>query len=77
MDLPTVGWAGAVILTNALSELVKRVVPEEYNRYLPLGVEVLGFGLGMLAGLGWWVSLFVGLCAMGLYRGARVVAKGV
>jgi len=76
MELPAVGWAGAVVLTNALTELVKRVLPENYSRYLPLGVEALGFGLGMLAGLGWWASLFVGLCAMGLYRGAKVVVKG-
>ena len=77
MDLPAVGWSGAVVLTNALTALVKGMIPEEYNRYLPLGVEVLGFGLGMLAGLGWWVSLFVGLCAMGVYRGGKVLVRGV
>ena len=77
MDIPVAGWSGAVVLTNLLTEFAKRYVPEKYNRYIPIGVEVLGFVLGMAVGLGWWTSLFVGLCAMGLYRGTKVAVKGV
>lgn len=76
MELP-LGFAGGVILVNALTELVKGYVPEEFNRWIPMGVEVLGFVIGMLLGLGWFQSLFIGLSAMGLYRGAKVAIKGV
>ncbi|MCK5297062.1 MAG: transposase [Alphaproteobacteria bacterium] len=74
MDIP-VGFAGVVLLVNALTELVKKVLPEQYNRFVPLGVEALGFGLGLAIGLSWFEALFVGLSAMGLYSGAKAVVK--
>lgn len=76
MELP-LGFAGGVILVNALTELIKRVIPEQFNRWIPIGVEVLGFAVGMLMGLDWFQSLFVGLSAMGLYRGTKVAVKSV
>lgn len=76
MELP-LGFAGGVILVNALTELAKRFIPKESNRWIPIGVEVLGFIVGMLMGLGWFQSLFIGLSAMGLYRGAKVAVRGV
>ena len=75
MDLPS-GFIGVVIITNALTELVKKAWPKGWERYLPLLVEIIGFGLGYAIGLSWFEALFVGLSAMGLYSGGKVVVKG-
>jgi hypothetical protein len=66
-----------IALTVGLSEVLKQIDPEQkFNRYYPLVTEILGFSLGMLAGINWLMALTVGLGAMGLYRGAKVVIKG-
>lgn len=72
MELPEAGFAGAVLIVNALGEILKRTPLDALLRnWLPLVLEVAGFGIGMAAGLGWFASLFVGLSAMGLYGATR------
>jgi hypothetical protein len=70
-------FAGIVLLLNLLTELAKKVIPQNFNRYIPVAVEVFGFVFGLLAGFNWFESLFVGLSAMGLYRGTKVVVRDV
>ena len=72
MELPQAGFAGAVILVNALMELFKRVDGQRrLENFYSLIAEALGFGLGLGVGLDWFSALFVGLSAMGLYSGVR------
>ena len=76
MELPQAGFMGAVIVVNALIELVKRVdTGDRARKFYPILAEVLGFGLGLGVGLNWFEALFVGLSAMGLYSGVRHTAN--
>ena len=78
MELPQAGFAGAVLLVNALGELLKRTPLIKFlEAWLPLVLEVAGFGFGMLLNLGWFASLFVGLSAMGIYSGVKYTASSV
>jgi len=66
-----------IAIVTGLAEILKTADPEEkLNRFYPLIVEVLGFGLGMLAGVNWLMALTIGLASMGLYRGAKITIKG-
>ena len=72
MEVPEVGFAGVVLATNLLTELIKKVdTLGRLHAYIPIIVEVIGFSLGMAVGLGWFEALFVGLSAMGLYSGIK------
>lgn len=60
-----------------LIELVKQADPENrWNRFYPIFTELLGFTLGMVAGVNWLPSLLIGLSAMGIYRGTKVMMTG-
>lgn len=63
-----VGFAGAVIAVNILMQAFKRFFePYEVKRVYPLLAEVLGLVIGVLTGLTWFESLFIGAAAMGTY----------
>ena len=75
MEIPT-DFVAAVIIVNGLMQLVKKAdISGKLNRFYPIVAEVLGLGIGLLIGLEWFESLFIGLSAMGIYRGVKVVAK--
>lgn len=77
-NLPEAGFAGAVIVVNALVELVKRVDSQRWaEKFYPVIAEVLGFGLGLGVGLDWFSALFVGLSAIGLYSGVKYSANAL
>lgn len=64
--------AAAVLIPiiTGLMEIIKKADPNKsFERFYPLAAELLGFILGMVAGLGWLTSLIIGLAAMGLYSG--------
>lgn len=78
MGIPEAGFAGAVILVNALGELIKKTPIDQYiHAWLPVILEVAGFGIGLALGLGWFASIFVGLSAMGLYSGGRATVQAL
>lgn len=70
-------YAAAVGVVNALMQVVKATdVDEKFSRFYPLVAVLLGEVIGIGLGLNWFWSLTLGLTAMGLYRGAKVVVKG-
>ena len=78
MEAPQVGFAGLVLAVNALGELLKRTPLDALLRnWLPLVLEAIGFGFGLLAGLGWFESLFVGLAAIGIYSSVKHTSNSV
>ena len=70
-------YVALIPITSGLFQMLKSLdSTEKYNRFYPLLTELLGFGLGVAAGLNWLFALTIGLSAMGLYRGLKVTVKG-
>jgi hypothetical protein len=60
-------FGAAILLVNGLIELVKMTGLKKLKRFYPLIAEAFGFVIGIGIGIDWFVSLFIGLTAMGFY----------
>ena len=68
-----IGFVGAIAAVNIFMQILKSVDKKQVlNRFYPLFAELVGVGLGLAVGLGWFESLFIGASAMGIHRGAKV-----
>jgi hypothetical protein len=81
MEIAEVGsWAVMVAIVIALTEVIKRVIPNMDQRWLPL--FAIAFGLAWTFGLRFGGDLFitaamgiaVGLASIGLFSGVRAVS---
>lgn len=70
-------YAEISALTAGIVQLINSSDPnDKWNRFYPVFSFVIGGVLGWFFGLPWYTDLTIGMFTSGIYRGAKVVAKG-